>query len=388
MGLLSGKKLLLLGFIVVLLVIIPLTVYLVGQQQKTRIGAAPATSITFVPPSRSVTVGQPVNFEIWVDPGSNQISFVKLVIDYDQAKLQAGASALTPNASAFEPALQDPTYTPGNISVTLSVGANPNRIIQTRTRVASLVLQALSETAGTPTRIAFDTGANQTQVLSIASADQFNENVLLLSSLIPAEVTIAQAAGTPSPSPSASPASGGTSPANKLPVCTGFSLDRASSGKAPYSIAFTATGNDTDGTISKVTFDFGDSPVVDETQGGGIGTNQASVQKSHTYNNPSTYTATAVFTDNDGALSSISAKCTETIKITSSTGVDGGVSTIATVASPTSTPAATVSETPIPAISTTTKGGLPPVGPEDKIISLGAIGAILSVLGVLLLLAL
>lgn len=385
MGLLSGKKLLLLGFIVVLLVIIPLTVYLVQQQQKTRIGAAPSTSLTFVPLSRSVTVGQPVNFEIWVNPGSNQISFVKLVIDYDQAKLQAGASALTPNTSAFEPALQGPTYTPGNISVTLSVGANPNRIIQTRTRVASLVLEALSATAGTPTRITFDTAPDKTQVLSIASADQFNENVLLLSSLTPAEVTIAQAVGGVSATPTPSPSPDGTSPANKPPVCTSLSLDRASSGKAPYSIAFTATGNDTDGTISKVTFDFGDGPVVDETQGGGIGTNKASVQKSHTYNNPSTYTATATFTDNDGALSSISTKCTETIKITSSTGVDGDVSTIATVGSPTPTPAATVSETPIP---TTTKGGLPAVGPGDKIISIAAIGAILSVLGVLLLLGL
>lgn len=194
----SGKKLLLLGFVIVLLVVVPLTVYLVQQQQKTQIGAAPTTVLSIKPPTLSTTVGKTENFEVEINPGSNQVSFVKFVINYDTAKFDATSSVLTVNRNAFPTTLQGPTLTAGNVSVTLSVGSDPNKVISSITNVATLSLKALSKTAtGSPTRIVID--KNQSQALSVATSDQFNEDVLL--STNPALVTIAEAAAAATPAP-------------------------------------------------------------------------------------------------------------------------------------------------------------------------------------------
>lgn len=212
---LSGKKLLLLGFIIVLLIVIPLTVYLVQQQQKTQVGAAPTSVLSLINPttntaSVSTQVGQSFNLDVSLNPGSNQVSFVKLVINYDQTKLATASSGLVPNSTSFPSILQGPTYSAGAITVTLSVGSDPNKVISAATRVASISFRALTQTTGTPTQVSL-VGGGQTQVLSVASSDQFNENVL--ASTNPANITIAPSAqaatptptASPSPSPSASP---------------------------------------------------------------------------------------------------------------------------------------------------------------------------------------
>lgn len=205
---LSGKKLLLLGFVVVLMVVIPLTVYLVQQQQKLKVGATPATTLSLIDQTTktaaaSTTVGQNVNFDVTMNPGTNQISFVKLTITYDSTKLATAGAGLAPNTTAFPTTLQGPIYTPNSVSVTLSVGSNPQNIISSTTRVATLTLKALDVTT-TPSQVAF---GPDTQVLSIASSDQFNENVL--SSWTPGTVTIAQGTATPTPTttPSTTPTS-------------------------------------------------------------------------------------------------------------------------------------------------------------------------------------
>ena len=101
-----------------------------------------------------------------------------------------------------------------------------------------------------------------------------------------------------------------------------MSVDRAPSGPAPFSLVFTANGTDTNGTIGKIAFNFGDGPVQDVTSGGGIGTKTASTQLSHTYNNPGTFQASVVLFDNDGAISSTSAACAQAITVTAP--ADGG----------------------------------------------------------------
>ena len=217
MAFLTGKKLLLFGFIIVLLIIIPLTVYLVQQQQKTQIGAAPSSILSLVPATVSSSVGQSFNLDASLNPGTNQVSFVKLVINYDQTKLATASSGLTPNSASFPSTLQGPTYTPGGISVTLSVGSDPNRVISSTTRVATISFTALAQTAGTPTQVTF-VGGGQTQVLSIASSDQFNENVL--ASTNPSNVTIAQAAGAASPTPTPSPSPTPSPTASPTPTPT------------------------------------------------------------------------------------------------------------------------------------------------------------------------
>ncbi len=376
MSLPSGKKLLLLGFIAVLLVVIPLTVYLVQQQQKTKSGAAPATTLGFNPASKTIGVNDTVNLDVMMNPATNQVSFVKLIINYDATKLATAAAgatvcptrpndALCPNIAAFPSVLQGPIYGPGTISVTLSIGGSPQNIVQTATRIASLSFQAIASTDPGTTQITID--QPQSQVLSIASTDQFNENVL--STVSPATITITAAVSsptptpTPTPEPTASPTPEPTAsptPNAQAPVCESLTLSGAATGTAPYSLTFTATGTSSASTISKVTFNFGDSAVLDEPQSGGP--SSVSVQSSHTYNSAGTFVASASLTDVLGNVSD-TANCTQTITVT---------------AAPTST--AIAQATPAPP--------LPVVGPDAKILAIGAIGTILSVLGILLFFAL
>jgi hypothetical protein len=360
MSLPSGKKLLLFGFIAVLLVVIPLTVYLVQQQQKTRSGAAPSTTLGFNPASKTAAVDDTINLDVMMNPGTNQVSFVKLIINYDATKLATAAAgaaicpqkpddALCPNVIAFPSVLQGPIYGPGTISVTLSIGGSPQNIVQASTKIASLSFKALSPTDPGTTQITID--SQQGQVLSIASTDQFNENVL--SSVSPATITITGAVASPTPVPTATPNA-------QAPICESLTLSGAATGTAPYSLTFTATGTSSASTISKVTFNFGDSAVQDVPQSGGP--SSVSVQVSHTYNSGGTFVASSSLTDALGNVSSTTT-CTQTITVS---------------ATPTST--AIAQATPVPP--------LPPTGPDAKILTIGAIGTILSVLGILLLFAL
>lgn len=402
---LSGKKLLLLGFVVVLLVVIPLTVYLVQQQQKLKAAATPATTIAFVPQTQAVNVGDTFFFDISLNPGTNQISFVKLTINYDATKLDlvptvnylsnnCGTHSLCPNTAIFpSPPLQGPTETSGSASVTLSVGPNTANIItQNQSSIARITFKAKAQTT-TPTQVSF-AGDPNTQALSIGSTDQFNENVI--SSSQPASVTIGQGGASPSPSPS-------TTPAGKVPVCTSLNLDKGATGTAPFTINFTAIGGETGGTITKVTFNWGDGPAQTVTEtgsaGGGIGTASVQTQLVHIYNNPGTYTATATLSDGNNNVSAIG-PCTQTITVNAASttssggstgggstgggGTGGGTTTTQTVTVSTPAPTSTPTPTEQPGVATT-KGGLPAAGPGDNIVSFGTLGIISTIVGALLL---
>jgi len=388
MSKLSGKRLLLLGFIVVLLVAIPLTMYMAQQQQKTKSGAQAATKLTLTPAAPpSIAVNDKVTLTVNVDPGTNQVSFVKFTITYDSIKLATSGSGLTllpwkaGDGTNFTPSvLQGPIYDTGTISETISVADSPQNVIQTLTPIATIDFIALNPTDAAPTQVSFDT--TKTQVLSIGSSDQFNENVL--SSTVPSDITITAAAATTTTTTTTTapvttttttiPATTTTttvpSSANQAPACTSLIVD-TSSGSAPLAVNFTAAGTDPDGTVSKVTFNFGDGTVQDVTTGGNIGTNSVSVPLAHTYNSGGTFTASAVLTDNGGSQSS-SSSCLQSIN------VSGG-------AAPTSTPIPAPTSTPVAVTATPT---MAPTGPGQTMIFIGGLGAILSGIGIILLFAL
>ncbi len=398
---LSGKKLLLLGFIVVLLVVIPLTVYLVQQQQKLKAGATPATTVAFVPQTKTVNVGDTFYFDISLSPGTNQVSFVKLTINFDSSVLSlvpttnyqnnsnCGTHSLCPNTNIFS-VLQGPTENSGSATVTLSASQNgQNAITTNQPSIARITFKATAPSSST--QISFGT-TTDTQALSISSTDQYNENVLLPTQ--PATVTIG---GTASPTPSASPT-------GQVPVCTNLNLDKTPTGTAPYSINFTAIGGETGGKITKVTFNWGDGPTQSVTDtgnaGGGIGTSSVQTQLIHTYNNPGTFTATATLTDSNNNVSAVG-PCTQTITINAANGTNGstgggsggtggtgntgstGTTQIVTVATPSASPI----NTPQPGVITT-KGGLPASGPGDKFVSFGTLGIVSTIVGALILLGL
>jgi len=379
----SYKKIFLLGFIIVILVAIPFSVYIAQKRQQITSKAAASTVLSFEPASSTIKVGDTLSIEVVLDPGSgpsaNQVSFVKLIINFDSSKFAIVSGSLAPNSSSSNTltTLEGPTYTPTTASISLFSGADPTRIIANKTKIAVLKLKALSPTdVNNPSSITFESG---TQVLSIASLDQTGENVLSTTS--PATVAITSAAISTTPTPSLSPTAtpstisslsptptsaapraggglggGGLPSPSLVPVCSSLEVNGLTSGTAPYSLIFTATGSDSDGTIRKISFNFGDS-VEDLTGGGGIGTSSVSAQIFHTYKTSGIYTAYAILTDNNNNLSVQQNSCTRTITISSELGQP-------------SQPSLT----------------LPPTGDGKIIVGLGALGIILTIIGGALLL--
>lgn len=352
------KKLLLVGFIFVLLAAIPLTVYILQKQQETRSKAAASTTLQLS--SVSGQVGQEVGVDLTIKPGSNQVSFVKVSLSYDSSKLATTSTSFEVNSTAFPVVLEGPIYSNNAISITLSTGADISKIIQSDTKVGTIKFKALAPAS--PTQITF--GAD-TQVLSVSSADTPSENVL--QNKIPGSITITGVATTPVP--------------GQIPVCTGLNLDRNQSGVTPFSIVFTALGTDSDGTITKATFNYGDGPIQDITQTGGIGTNSVNVQSSHTYVNAGSFTATVQFTDNTGNVSALGT-CTKTVTVTASSTTPQPTSPLGVSPTEAPTPTAIVIPTNSPTVPPGTQLTASP-GPGDIFVVTGVAGVILSVIGVL-----
>lgn len=395
---LSPKKLILIGFIVVLLVAIPLTIFLLQQQQDTRTQAEQATTLSFEPTSSqaspiSAQTGGDVSLDVVVDPGVNQnlVSFVRLEIQYDPSKLAPveeteGLKPFQENTAALS-LLEGPVMTPGSITATLSVGVDPTKVIQTKTTIATLNFTAIEATGEIPTEVTFTTSS---QVLSAGTGDEANENVL--ASRVPAFVSISGEETSPSITPevpvegeeetptpsivaeispiaseSVTPTVTGTtgSSNNVAPICEGLNAAGATTGVAPFTITLNALGSDSDGTISRATFSFGDGQVQAVTTGGGLGTSAADVSVTHTYETAGDYQASVVFTDSLGGVSS----GTCTLNITATTAATGETET---AASPTPIPDSTLLDT----------------GPEDLFTIAGVATSVLVVLGALIFFAL
>ena len=215
MGKQSGKRLLLIGFIVVLLLAIPLTLYVLRIRSNVQSHAQASTKLSFTPTSSqtaplTTNVGATIPLQVFVDPGVNLVSFVKLEIKYDPTKLQAsGSGAFVPNSAAFPTVLEGPVYSSGQISVTLSIGADPTKAIQAPVSAGTINFTALAATdPNSPAQITYlTTSSSDTQVLSTGPTDQASENVL--STTAPAFITINGAAGpTNTPTPTVTPVPG------------------------------------------------------------------------------------------------------------------------------------------------------------------------------------
>src|SRR6266700_1977192 len=111
---LNGKKLFLIGFIVVLLVGIPLTIYLLQQQTNTQQHAQASTNLTFTLTYSTAAplqknVGDSIPLDISVDPGKKLVLFEKVEIQYDPSILAtASADAFKGNTTAFPSVLEGP----------------------------------------------------------------------------------------------------------------------------------------------------------------------------------------------------------------------------------------------------------------------------------------
>ena len=200
---------------------------------------------------------------------------VRLEIQYDSSKLATasgtgGEPAFEPNKTAFPTINEGPVYEDGKILVSLSVGSDLTKAIQTPTEIGTLHLKALAGT-DTPTQVIYGT---QTQVLSIGTSDQASEDVL--SSSTPAIIDIVTPAVVEPPTDTPTPTI--TEATNQIPACASLTAD-VTSGAAPLTVNFTAVGTDNDGVINKADFDFGDGNTASVTDG--LATASVSATTSH-----------------------------------------------------------------------------------------------------------
>lgn len=369
----SAKKILLVAFIIVLIIAIPVTIYLVSLQQKPKASSVPTTTLAFSPQTQSAKTGDNLSFDININPGSNSVSLVKILISYDDTKLSAADGSFVPNGSSFPSIVAGPTYEPGKISITMSIGANSQPINQP-TKIGTVTFKALAPTDTTSTQLTF---GNETQVLSTGATDQFNQNVL--SGTTPADISIASSQSVLTPTPAiaevqtttSTPSSSLNSTSSSLliptpsltqitdsasgPACLSFTADRALDGIVPFNVNFTLVATDAAATTTKATFNFGDGQVKDLTQADGISGFGANALTSHVYNTAGTFVATGSITDANGNTSS-TANCSLTVVV--------------------GAPGTTAAPSP-----------LPPTGPSN-LVTFGAVGIILAIIGGVLLLAL
>lgn len=392
-----SNKYLVLGSLVFLLIGIPISIYFVKRQQELRSRATPSSTLSIKPPTKTVNVGENFDLEVHVNPGSNIVSLVKLTLNYDKDKIDFVKNQPDQN---FSLVLEQKTDTPGIITMSLNVGSDVTKAIQDKeAKVTTITFKAKAAT--TSTKIKFDQASGQNQVFSLSGSDAPGENVLSNFAIPESTITINEviAAPPPPPPPAAAPSVATPSaavstpttpttptsstqaqagPANQIPLCTSLSTDREASGSAPFAVTLTANGYDPDGRISKVTFDFGDGPVQEVLQSGGIGTNSVSVQATHSYNTAGTYTATARLTDDRSGVSTVAGACSKTITVGKA---------IAQVVTPTPAALAQAPTTPTPAAAITGKAGIE--APGDFKTTLAIIGgALVTIVGGIFLLGL
>jgi len=172
-------------------------VWTIKQRTNQRSKAAPSTTLLFDPATQNVTVGDTFSSDITVNPGSNFVSTLMMVISYDSSKVTISPSDIKQNNAVFTQVLEGPTQPQCNQSIcsfsySLGTGSDPTNIITKKTKVATVTFKAIGPTGNTPATVSF-TGA--TKVYSTASTDTSRENVL--STTAPLTIQIGSGAPTP-----------------------------------------------------------------------------------------------------------------------------------------------------------------------------------------------
>ncbi len=179
--------------VAVVVFVILLAVSAARMQQQYQSNATAATSLVFSPAAVNSNIGDVIPLTITLNPGTNEVSLVKLEITYNPTYFQpTSATAFVPNSAAFSTVLEGPIYSTGKVQVVLSVGNDPTKAIQQTATLGTLSLTALGNVTNSP--VAF---SSNTQAFSVSPNDSASENVI--SSTVPAVITVGQGGPTSAP---------------------------------------------------------------------------------------------------------------------------------------------------------------------------------------------
>lgn len=191
-----------------------LTLAEINKTHDPRTKAAGSTTISLVPASSSKQVGDSIDLDMMIDPGTNLVSFVKFQVQFDPTKIQLATDPFTIDTTSFAVKVEGPIKTDNTLGESVSVGADATKVIQKPSKIGTLHLKAIAPTGGVATTVTF---TDLTQALSIGSNETPRQNVL--SSTNPANITIG-ANSSITPSEGVNPTTGMTS----TPVPTGAGL--------------------------------------------------------------------------------------------------------------------------------------------------------------------
>lgn len=187
----SGKKKILAILAGILAIVgIIVTIFLVQRQQEFRGRAEKATILTLAPPNQNVEPGQDAKLDLVINPGTNQVNFVKFTIQFDPDKFDPSLTVFNVNPNSPLKPLGDSSFTSyttdGKVTFTLGVGSDPAKVVRESIKLGTMLIPTREDAVPGSERISFD--EENTQVRSINAPDAFNENVL--ASTVPATITI------------------------------------------------------------------------------------------------------------------------------------------------------------------------------------------------------
>ncbi len=197
----KSKKLYLVGFILGLTLISALTISNLKKPTQTLTHAAASTVLSLTPATSSKQVGDTIDLDLIINPGNNLVSLIKFQLAFDSKKIALEADPFTLNTTAFPTKVEGPVINTESIGETVSIGADPTKVIQKETKVGTVHFKAIAPTDNSPISVTF---TNITQALSLGTGDKAFESVL--SSTTPAAITIGGISQvTPTNDPSITP---------------------------------------------------------------------------------------------------------------------------------------------------------------------------------------
>ena len=162
------------GLFLLALIVLPITLFFTGQQQKGSSNAEKtvilsyAASVSQNNPTMQIPAGSTFSLDVYVDPGTNSVSLVKVAMDFDPSKFQP-VGGFIPNTTAFPQVIEGPIGGSGEITATLSIGSNLSNAIKTKTKLGTIELKALDSDSTSTSTISFGSSSQALSVSSTAS---------------------------------------------------------------------------------------------------------------------------------------------------------------------------------------------------------------------------
>lgn len=418
-----------------MLLAIPATVFLVGQQLQTSIKAEKSTTLSFNPVTKTASAGDKVDFDIFVSPGTNLVNYIKLVIKYDPSIFSADEASFVIDPDSGLKLIQGPTVASGNVTIALST-TNPTDYLNKEAKLGNISFGVIA-TSSSEAQLSF--ASNLVQIRSLGSNDGVLENVFLNGTPATVSILTSESASNVPTSDSASapmllnptsnekvsdqtPSFEGTAQPNETvnitinsPQTITAQVKADSTGNwsyipttnlTPGNHTITISSRDSNGVLRTITQTFSVLAAQAEASGNTLGPTCTSLIADVTTTGEAPYTLgfTAGGSDTSGTIDKVSFNFGDGGSLDLTQGGGIGTSTVSTTASHTylnpgsfnatailTNDQGSISDTASCTLAVTITGSgsgalspIPATGPSPAVIGVGVLGGVLLLIGVLL----